>query len=37
VDATADTLYEAAVCGLKLLRENAWIEEKPGPEHNWKS
>jgi hypothetical protein len=30
VDVTADSLFEAAALGLKLLRDDGWIDQ-PGP------
>jgi hypothetical protein len=31
VEVMADSLFEAAVYGLKVLRENGWVPDKPGP------
>jgi hypothetical protein len=31
VEVMADSLFEAAVSGLKILRENGWVPDTPGP------
>jgi hypothetical protein len=31
VEVTADSLFEAAAMGLKLLQEHGWLEQQPGP------
>ena len=31
VEVMAESLFEAAVYGLKILRENGWVPDKPGP------
>ena len=31
VEVLADSLFEAAAQGLKLLRDEGWLQDKPGP------